>query len=100
MGGIFGAVSGLTRSDKREKDVGPKLGTVFAAGPDGERKLPIHEYKYKDDPAAISHVGPMAQDVEKVDRGAVKTIKGTKFIDMTRMGSILRDKKEARHGRN
>ena len=99
MGGIFGAVSGLTRSDRREKDVGPKLGTIFAAGPDGERPLPIHEYKYKDDPAAISHVGPMAQDVEKVDRGAVKTIAGTKYIDMTRMGSILRDKKEARHGR-
>jgi hypothetical protein len=99
MGGIFGAVAGLTMSDRREKNVGPKLGTVFAAGPDGERKLPIHEYKYKDDPAAISHVGPMAQDVEKVDRGAVKTIAGTKYIDMTRMGSILRDKKEARHGR-
>jgi len=99
MGGIFGAVAGLTMSDRREKNVGPKLGTVFAAGPDGERKLPIHEYKYKDDPAAISHVGPMAQDVEKVDRGAVKTIAGTKYIDMTRMGSILRDKKEARrHG--
>src|SRR6187402_157578 len=97
MGGIFGAVSGLTRSDKREKDVGPKLGTVFAAGPDGERKLPIHEYKYKDDPAAVSHVGPMAQDVEKVDRGAVKTIAGTKYIDMTRMGSILRDKGGRRH---
>ena len=70
----------------------PRLGQT-------ERPLPIHEYKYKDDPAAVSHVGPMAQDVEKVDRGAVKTIKGTKFIDMTRMGSILRDKKEARrHG--
>jgi hypothetical protein len=98
MGGIFGAVAGLTRSDRREKDVGRKLGTVFAAGPDGEKPLPIHEYKYKDDPAATSHVGPMAQDVEKVDRGAVKTIKGTKYIDMTRMGSILRDKREARHG--
>ena len=97
MGGIFGAVAGLTRSDRREKDVGPKLGTVFAAGPDGERKLPVHEYKYKDDPAAISHVGPMAQDVEKVDRGAVKTIAGTKYIDMTRMGSILRDKGGRRH---
>jgi hypothetical protein len=98
MGGIFGAVSGLTASDKRIKDVGRKLGTVFAAGPDGEKMLPIHEYKYKADPTSTSHVGPMAQDVEKVDRGAVKTIGGTKFIDMTRMGSILRDKREARHG--
>jgi len=98
MGGIFGAVAGLTMSDKREKDIGKRLGTVFAAGPDGERMLPIHEYAYKDDPTATRHVGPMAQDVEKVDRKSVKTIGGTKYIDMTRMGSILRDKKEARHG--
>jgi hypothetical protein len=38
----------------------------------------------------------MAQDVEKVDRGAVKTIAGTKYIDQTRIGSILRDNKGAR----
>jgi len=92
MGGIFGAVAGLTRSDRREKDVGEKLGTVFAAGADGEKPLPIYEYAYKDDPASTRHVGPMAQDVEKVDRKSVKTVKGTKYIDMTRMGSILRNK--------
>jgi hypothetical protein len=96
MGGIFGAVAGLTRSDRREKDVGEKLGTVFAAGPDGEKPLPIYEYQYKDDPSSTTHVGPMAQDVEKIDRSAVKTIAGTKYIDRTRIGSILRDNRGAR----
>jgi hypothetical protein len=32
----------------------------------------------------------MAQDVEKVDRTAVKTIKGVKYIDKTKLGSILK----------
>jgi hypothetical protein len=37
------------------------------------------------------HVGPMAQDVEKVDRQAVRTIRGVKHIDQNRvMGGILR----------
>ena len=94
MGGIFGAVAGLTRgatlSDRREKDVGAKLGTVFAAGHDGEKLLPIYEYKYKDDPTRTPRVGPMAQDVEKIDPKAVKTIRGTKYIDRTRLGSILK----------
>jgi endosialidase-like protein len=90
MGGIFGAVAGLTRSDKREKNVGPKLGTVFAAGHDGEKPLPVYEYAYKDDPAQTPRVGPMAQDVQKIDPKAVKTIRGTKYIDRTRLGSILK----------
>ncbi len=96
MGGIFGAVAGLTASDERVKNVGEKLGTVFAAGPDGEKPLPIYEYQYKGDPTSTTHVGPMAQDVEKIDRGAVKTIAGTKYIDRTRIGSILRANKGAR----
>jgi hypothetical protein len=90
IGGAFGAAAGYLRSDRREKDVGDKLGTIFAAGPDGEKPLPVYEYSYKDDPASTRHVGPMAQDVEKVDRKAVKTRAGTKYIDMTRMGSILK----------
>ena len=90
MGGIFGAVSGLARSDRRVKDVGNKLGTVFAAGHDGEKPLPVYEYKFKDDPTRTPRVGPMAQDVEKIDKKAVKTIGGTKYIDRTRLGSILR----------
>ena len=50
-------------SDERIKDVGDKVGTVFAAGPDGEKPLPIYEFAYKDDPASTRHVGPMAPSV-------------------------------------
>ena len=32
----------------------------------------------------------MAQDVEKIDKRAVQTRKGVKYIDTTRMGSILK----------
>jgi len=74
------------------KDVGERMGTVFAADAEGERKqLPIYEYAYKDDPMSTRHIGPMAQDVERVDKRAVKTIGGVKHIkpDMV-MGSIMR----------
>jgi len=90
MGGIFGALGGLARSDRRVKENIDRVGTVFAAGPDGEKPLPVYEYEFKDDPTDKRHTGPMAQDVEKIDRKAVKNIKGTKYIDTTRLGSILR----------
>jgi len=71
---------------------------VFAAGPDGEKLLPVYEYSYKDDPSSTQHIGPMAQDVEKVDKKAVvQDRKGTRYIDMTRMGSILQARKAVRH---
>jgi hypothetical protein len=55
------------------------------------KKLPVYSYSYKDDPASTRHIGPMAQDVEKADRGAVVTIAGVKHIDPKRvMGNILR----------
>lgn len=90
MGGIFGMMGGLVRSDRRAKENIDKVGTVFAAGPDGEKPLPVFEYSFKDDPASTKHIGPMAQDVERIDPKAVKTIKGTKYIDRTRLGSILK----------
>jgi hypothetical protein len=96
MGGILGlgagALRGYQASDERIKDNVVKLGTVFSATPREEKKeLPIYEYSYKADPDKTRHVGPMAQDVEKVDRGAVKTIRGTKYIKPARvMGNILR----------
>ena len=78
-------------SDRRTKQNIDKMGTVFAATDDGERKkLPIYEWEYKHDPGT-RRVGPMAQDVEKIDRGAVSEIGGVKHIDVGRtMGSILR----------
>ena len=92
MGGIFGMMGGMMRmSDERMKDVGPKLGTVFAADPhEDERALPIYAYTYKDDPTKTPQAGPMAQDVEKINRRAVKTKKGVKYIDQTKLGSILK----------
>jgi len=93
MGGILGLGAGaLKLSDERTKDNVAKLGTVFSATPRGEEKeLPIYEYSYKADPSKMRHVGPMAQDVEKVDRGAVVNKGGRKYIKPDRvMGNILR----------
>jgi hypothetical protein len=92
MGGLLGLGGKLaTMSDRRTKQNIDKIGTVFAATDEGERKrLPIYEWEYKHDPGT-RRVGPMAQDVEKIDRGAVGEIGGVKHIDVGRtMGSILR----------
>ena len=93
IGGILGLGAGaLKASDERVKDNVVRIGSVFAARPDdARRELPIYSYTYKQDPAERPQVGPMAQDVENIDKGAVKTIKGVKHIDTRRvMGSILR----------
>jgi len=90
MGGILGAGASIISDERAKENVVP-MGTVFAAGEDGKRKqLPISEWSYKGDPAR--HVGPMAQDVEKIDKRAVGTTRdGTKYINPSRvMGSILR----------
>jgi hypothetical protein len=65
---------------------------VFAADVDhDEKKLPIYSYAYKDDPTSTRHIGPMAQDVEKIVPDAVTSIGGRKHIYPDRvMGSILR----------
>jgi len=96
MGGILGAGGKLgaaaIMSDRREKENIDRIGTIFAATPEGEAKeLPIHRYSYKDDPASMMHTGPMAQDVEKVDKRAVIERGGIKYIKPKNvMGSILR----------
>ena len=102
IGGVLGLGAGaLKLSDEREKKNIKRVGTVLATKGDDDRppmgsvigdkeKLPIYEYSYKQDPAQRRHVGPMAQDVEAVDKRAVKNVGGRKFIDMHRMGSILR----------
>jgi hypothetical protein len=82
----------LKLSDERMKENITPMASVFASGPDGERKqLPIYEYSYKGDPGEQRHVGPMAQDVEKVDKDAVSEHGGVKYIHPSKvMGSILR----------
>jgi hypothetical protein len=87
----------MKASDERMKEDIDRVGTVFAFDEDAERKkLPIYEYQYKDDPVSLRHVGPMAQDVKKVDPSAVTNIKTpagkTRMAIDTRrvMGNILR----------
>jgi Chaperone of endosialidase len=92
MGGILGLGAGAMKmSDEREKKNIDRVGTVFAFNEAAEReKLPIYEYEYKRGDGA-RHVGPMAQDVEKIDRGAVHDVGGRKAIDTRRvMGNILK----------
>ena len=103
IGGLFGlAGSGAqagakiyTSSDRRVKKDIHRVGTVFAAREhDAPKKLPIYSYAYKDgheDSGAMRHIGPMAQDVEKIDPDAVRSRKGVKQIHTRRvMGDILR----------
>lgn len=96
LGGVLGLGGNLakafTMSDRRVKKDIHKLGTVFAADAEGDdHELPIYRYAYKGDPASTRHVGPMAQDVEKVDPGAVRSFGGVKHISPQRvMGSIMR----------
>ena len=97
------AIVRLCASDERVKKDIDRIGTVFAYDENkdqprmgeviGDRKeLPIYEYSYKGDrDDGMRHTGPMAQDVEKLDKKAVKTIGGVKHIDKRRvMGNILR----------
>jgi hypothetical protein len=92
IGGILGLGAGALKSDRRAKEDIDRIGTVFAANTDGARKkLPVYSYAYKDDPASTRHIGPMAQDVEKIDPSAVTTRGGVKHIYPAKvMGSVLR----------
>ena len=94
MGGVLGLGAGAIKaSDRRVKDDIDRIGTVFAASSkSGEsEKLPIYQYSYKDDPASTRHIGPMAQDVEKITPENVVDIGGVKHIRTGQvMGSILR----------
>jgi hypothetical protein len=112
IGGLFGLGTGALvggylpggKSDRAVKENIHRVGTVFAGTPqpvqgvadvDGDelKNLPIYSYSYKDDPASTRHIGPMAQDVEKIDRSAVHEINGVKHIKPGRtyvIGSVLR----------
>lgn len=92
MGGIFGMMGGMMKmSDERMKENVVPLGKVFATNDNDEKKaLPIYSYSYKQDPSSTQHIGPMAQDVEKIDRGAVKTHRGIKYIKPDKiMGNVF-----------
>jgi hypothetical protein len=94
MGGVLGLGAGaIARSDERVKKNIVRIGSIMSVGADGEtaKALPISTFSYKDDPMSVRHIGPMAQDVEKIDPGAVRSIRGVKHIDTHRvMGNILK----------
>jgi hypothetical protein len=92
VGGMFGALAGVVKSDVRSKENIHRIGSVFTATPQKLAELPVYRYSYKDDPSSAAHIGPMAQDVEQADPGAVMTDDtGVKYIDKNRvMGGILR----------
>jgi hypothetical protein len=92
IGGLFGMAAGATKpSDRRVKKNIAKVGSVYAAKRHDEpKKLPIYSYEYKNDDGT-EHVGPMAQDVEKIDPSAVTEIGGVKHIKTRKvLGDILR----------
>jgi hypothetical protein len=62
----------LNWSDRRLKDDISQVGTLF----DG---TPVYGYRYKGAPAY--HIGLMAQDVERINPGAVIEINGYKAVD-------------------
>jgi hypothetical protein len=117
MAGIYGLAGGLLKggmgmmgmSDRREKENIKKIGTVFAhpsavADADHDQpgsilrpqeadhdELPIYSYSFKRDPNSTRHIGPMAQDVEKIIPEAVTERGGIKYLDHGMvMGNILR----------
>jgi hypothetical protein len=93
MGGLLGLGAGMIKSDRRAKKNIDRIGSVFAVTDEGGReRLPVYEYEYrKGEGDGRRHVGPMAQDVERIDPGAVREIGGVKHIDAGRvMGGILR----------
>jgi hypothetical protein len=107
LGGILkGGIGLMGMSDVREKENITKIGSVLTPNyvsevdTDEPRRgykpmeadadeLPIYKYTFKKDPQQRQHVGPMAQDVEKVDPTAVVDHRGRKYLDYSKLGSIL-----------
>jgi hypothetical protein len=91
VGGLFGLASaGVKASDRRVKKNIARVGSVYAAKRHDEpKKLPIYSYEYQG--SSKPQVGPMAQDVEKIDPEAVTEISGVKHIRSRKvLGDILR----------
>ena len=94
-GGVIGGGSNILasymRSDRNVKQDIERMGTVFADAQDGtEKKLPIYKFSYRDDPVQRRYVGPMAQDVEKIEPRAVRKIGGVRHINVPKLGEILK----------
>lgn len=88
-GTILSSLMGL--SDEREKT------NIKKVGKDPETGLMLYSYDYKDDveaarksgkPMPMKRVGPMAQDIEKLDPRAVREVGGKKVVQQP-PGGIL-----------
>lgn len=75
-GTIAGIMGSLLKCDIRVKNPIKVLGTISG--------LPLWLFSYRDDPSRL-HIGPMAQDVERVNPAAVLEIDGIKHIDLTKL---------------
>ena len=97
IAGITGPNSGSTTtttsptsffSDRRLKEDIKRVGTA-------ENGLPIYKFKYKGDPAEQTHIGFMADEVEKIHPEAVGESHGFKTVDYDRAaryaGGLVRD---------
>ena len=97
IAGITGPNSGSTTtttsptsffSDRRLKEDIKRVGTA-------ENGLPIYKFKYKGDPAEQTHIGFMADEVEKIHPEAVGELHGFKTVDYDRAaryaGGLVRD---------
>lgn len=78
FGGIGGTAAGagwLIASDKRLKTDIDRIGKY--------KDYPLYEYRYKGD--NVRNVGVMAQDVEKINPGAVRESGGYKMVDYSKL---------------
>lgn len=82
---LLGSLGTLLLSDAREKDDISQVGEMF----DG---TPVFSYSYKRDPAKRTHIGVMAQDVQRRRPEAVVTLSdGTKMVDYRKATELSRE---------
>jgi hypothetical protein len=79
IGGLLGLLSMLPfSSDRDDKE------DIEHLGKDPETGLDMYAYRYKGDPKSYPKVvGPMAQDIEKKNKNAVREIGGHKIVNGT-----------------
>ena len=72
--GLLGGLGSLLLSDERAKEDIHKVGKLA----DGQN---VYSYRYKADGSGTTHIGLMAQEVEKRTPDAVHEIDGVKLVD-------------------
>lgn len=72
--GLLGGLGSLLLSDERAKEDIHKVGKLS----DGQN---VYSFKYKADDSGTTHIGLMAQEVEKRTPGAVHDVGGVKMVD-------------------